>query len=60
MNEEEMQNWLREAIENHSEGNETFAAVRSYEEAGVLTNNAGLVLRMPDGREFQLTIVRSR
>ena len=27
--------------------------VRSFEDAGVLTTNAGLVLRAPDGQEFQ-------
>jgi hypothetical protein len=26
----------------------------------VLTNNAGIVLRLMDGSEFQITIVRSR
>ena len=31
-----------------------------YDEAGVLTRNAGLVLRMDDGAEFQVTVVRSR
>jgi hypothetical protein len=34
--------------------------VRSYAEAGVMTMNAGLVLRAPDGQEFQITVVRSR
>jgi hypothetical protein len=34
--------------------------VRSFEDAGVLTTNAGLVLRAPNGREFQVTVVRSR
>ncbi len=31
-----------------------------YDELGVLTNNAGLVVRMDDGSEFQITVVRSR
>jgi hypothetical protein len=42
---------------------EEFAAVRSartFEDVGVLTNNAGLVIRMAEGSEFQLTIVQSR
>ena len=34
--------------------------VVTYEDAGVLTSNAGLVVRMDDGGEFQLTVVRSR
>jgi len=33
--------------------------IRTYEEEGVLTHNAGLVITTTDG-EFQLTIVRSR
>jgi hypothetical protein len=34
--------------------------VRTFEEEGVLTNNAGLVITMADGSEWQLTLVRSR
>ena len=33
--------------------------VRTYEDAGVLTHNKGLVLRLPDGSEFQVTVVKS-
>ena len=33
--------------------------VRTFSEAGILTYNKGLVVAMPDGREFQLTIVQS-
>ena len=31
-----------------------------YDEAGVLTRNAGIVVRLRDGSEFQITVVRSR
>lgn len=34
--------------------------VRSFEDAGVLTTNAGLVLFAPDGQEFQVSVVKSR
>lgn len=34
--------------------------VRTYEEEGVLTRDAGLVVTTAEGAEFQLTIVRSR
>ena len=34
--------------------------IRTYEEAGVLTRDAGLIIRMQDGSEFQITIVQSR
>ena len=33
---------------------------RSFEEAGILTANEGLLVRARDGSEFQLTIVSSR
>ena len=34
--------------------------VRRYRETGMMTFNKGLVLRLADGSEFQLTIVQSR
>jgi hypothetical protein len=34
--------------------------VRTFEEAGVLTQNAGLVISMADRSEWQVTVVRSR
>ena len=34
--------------------------VRSFEGAGVMTCNAGLVLRTPDRQEFQISVVKSR
>ncbi len=36
------------------------AGVRTFEQAGVMTYNKGLVISLPDGTEFQLTIVQSR
>ena len=32
----------------------------SFEDAGILTNDAGLVITTADGHEYQVTIVRSR
>lgn len=32
----------------------------SYEDAGVLTTDAGLVINTQDGRQFQITILQSR
>ena len=34
--------------------------VVSYEDAGLMTRDHGLVLRFRDGGEFQVTVVRSR
>ncbi len=31
----------------------------SFESAGILTSNAGLVVRLKDGTEFQITVVQS-
>jgi len=31
----------------------------TYQNAGILTNDAGLVLRLEDGTTFQITIVQS-
>ena len=36
------------------------ARIRTFEQAGVMTYNKGLVISLPDGSEFQLTIVQSR
>jgi len=33
---------------------------KTFSEAGLLTNNIGVVLAMQDGSEFQLTIVKSK
>ena len=35
-------------------------SIRTFEEAGLLTNNAGLVITYGDGDKFQITIVQSR
>ena len=34
--------------------------VKTFEAAGVLTDNAGLVITLADHTQYQLTIVRSR
>ena len=36
------------------------ARVRTFEDAGVMTYNKGLVISLSDGSEFQITIVQSR
>jgi hypothetical protein len=35
------------------------AKVVTFDDVGMMTRNKGLVLRFDDGREYQLTIVRS-
>ena len=64
MTEEQMQEWLAETIDmrNSDEDYDLVENTRilSFEEAGLLTRNKGLVLRTPEGDEFQITIVKSR
>jgi len=35
-------------------------SVRTYEDAGMLTHNQGLVVTLVNGSQFQVTIVKSR
>lgn len=64
MDEKRFEQFLREAIEEYLEEQDWFdwrnpPKTVSFEEAGVLTRNRGLVLQMPDGSEFQIQIVCS-
>lgn len=62
-NEDTLQDALREYI---TEGYDSYEIcwenlrVRTFAEAGLMTYNKGLVIELPDGTEFQLTIVQSR
>lgn len=58
MNEKQIQDKVQQAVEYWME--EDLQSVETFEEAGVLTGNKGLVLRMADGSEFQVTLVQSR
>ena len=39
---------------------ESIKNCQSFSEAGVLTNNEGIVLKREDGSEYQITIVQSK
>lgn len=49
---------LAEALQDASEF--SVASIRSFGACGLLTRDHGLVVRMNDGTEFQLTIIQSR
>lgn len=54
---------LNAALEAATERGHEHSAVdgwQTFEQAGILTSNQGLVLTMNDGSEYQLTLVRSR
>jgi len=60
MDEEEFETFLADAISDYAEENDApRTRVRTFGDAGLLTNNRGLVVRVGDA-EFQITIVRSR
>ena len=65
MDETGFTNCLKAVLAEGLDVNESFdpdgiREVGTFEEAGVLTRDQGLVVRMDDGTEFQITIVRSR
>lgn len=58
--EQEFETFLSEAVEAYAESSDMPRPdIRTFAEAGLLTMNRGVVVRM-GGVEFQLTIVRSR
>jgi len=60
MNASEMVELLAELFEEHADEHDGEAiSVRSLKDAGVLTHDDGLLVRVGD-REYQLTVVRSR
>jgi hypothetical protein len=60
MDEDEFETFLADAINDYAEENDApRTRIRTFGEAGLLTGNKGLVVRVGDA-EFQLTIVRSR
>jgi len=59
--EQELARWLEEIIWDAVHATEdSELRISSFAETGLLTADEGLVLRFPDGAEFQLAIVRSR
>ena len=59
--EDDMNMALMVALENGFDaGDVDVIDVVTFETAGLITRDTGLVLRMSDGTEFQLTVKRSR
>jgi len=55
-NERRMERRLRAMLERK----QSVDRVETFEEAGVLTRNRGLVVRLGDGTKYQITIVEDR
>lgn len=59
--EEDFEQFLEDAIQEEANANvDASVSVRTFREAGVLTMNRGLVVRIGDRAEYQITIVKSR
>ena len=63
LTEREYREWLTrlliEAQEEEFEGTERIVRIVSFEEAGLLTSTEGLVIRLTDGSEFQVSVSSS-
>ena len=58
MDEKEFEENLEMSLLDSDEGN--IRQITNFEDAGVLTSDKGLVVKMRDGSEFQVTIVRTK
>jgi hypothetical protein len=59
MNEQQMQEYLMEALDWASNEDGMVKTIDTFENLGVMTNNKGLVIRMQDGSRFQIIINKS-
>jgi hypothetical protein len=58
--EQEFETFLAEAVEAYAESSDMpRPSIRTFVEAGMMTRNRGLVVRIGD-TEFQVTVVKSR
>lgn len=56
MNEQMFEEFIQETLAEQN----VIRSVLNFDEARMLTNDKGLVVRTSDGSEFQITIVQSR
>ena len=60
MTKESFESYLAEVLEWAADEDGMIESIETYDEAGILSQDRGLVVKMTDGRsEFQLTIVKS-
>ena len=59
MTTKQLQDYLVEALDEIEIENEPITTI-TYQEAGVLTYDAGLIVSTHGGEEFQLTLVQSK
>lgn len=59
MNTQDVQDLILDSLFQNCD-NDEIKRIRTFQEAGVMTRDQGLVITAPDGSEFQVTIVKSR
>lgn len=59
MSTQALESYLMEIIDDHMEDGE-IRDFQTSEAKSLLTNNSGIVLKMVDGSEFQLLIIKSK
>ena len=71
LGEKGMEDWLKEAIQEFVDDDDDVmylgesevpvaSRVDTFDDAGILTMNKGLIVELENGEEFQITIVQSR
>lgn len=60
MTETKLVEYLMEVLDFASEEDGMIIGSSSFEDVGMMTSNEGLVVRMKDGSEFQITVVKSK
>lgn len=60
MNETKLEEYLIEVLDFASSEDGMIVGIDTFEGAGLLTNNKGLVIKMKTGEVFQLTIKQSK
>ena len=60
LKEEDLDNTEESLVQDIKEFLEDAFTVETFEEAGVMTNNKGLVVTTASGKQFQLNVVRSK
>ena len=58
--EHEFANYLIEVLDWSNNEDGMIEEVDTFESAGVMTSNEGLVIKLQNGKEFQVTIKRSK
>lgn len=60
MNANDLSLLIQDLLLEEAQNDAPISRVESYEDAGILTNDEGLVVTIANGRSYQITIKRSK